>query len=239
MAEELSHVERHFIVADLGRGQPMQAVVIVARAPKPMDKDEQGRWIVPDAGDIKMRYVVTKARRFDAAAEYPDILQEIRLDQAICEGRFPPARTHTIINTTGGSAVVADAFHKEHVRVVGITVHGGEFSTAREGDQYHVSFDEIVGYVKDSASRNMLKFAADTVDEQTFSKQIEGFGQRRNRNTGKTEYEALVDQPESDLLMAVGLAVWFGEKTDAGKYYGPPTPSDIAPPYNPLTGKGR
>jgi hypothetical protein len=118
-----------------------------------------------------------------------------------------------LLDATGVGRGVLDHFKYIRVPVQAITIHGGS-RTTNEGREWHVPKKDLVfGLVSLAQARpvrlalgEQLPFAAEVRHE------MQSFTARINPETAHESFLAWREQDHDDLLLALAMACWWGER---------------------------
>ena len=156
-------------------------------------------------------YVVRHLQRFELGTSYPDIVQRVcaMLQRPELDGR----PVTLLLDVTGVGRGILDMFKAAKVYPKAVTIHGGQ-ATSIQGNEYHVSKRDLVyGLTSLSQGRPVrlalgerLPFAGAVRQEmQTFTARI-------NPATAHESFAAWREQAHDDLLLAMSLCTWWGER---------------------------
>jgi hypothetical protein len=94
--------------------------------------------------------------------------------------------------------------------LVGITIHGGD-SVSRDGLRWRVPKRDLVSAAVIQFQNGALSIAAALPEAATLRSELETFRMKIDARTGHDSYEAWREGQHDDLVLALSLAVWFGE----------------------------
>ncbi len=198
----MSDNQRCFIGLDLGQSQDFTAVAVLRR-PRvcPMDPPGHRR----PAYDLPYLY------RFPLGTPYPEVVRSV-VDLL----RTPPlVGSLLVVDQTGvGQPVVdmlRDSLHN-HVtcQFTAITITGGHAASAVEGG-FHVPKKELVGALQILLQTRRLHVAKQLPHATTLVKELENFRVKITLARNET-FEAWREGQHDDLVLAVALAAWIGDK---------------------------
>ena len=114
-----------------------------------------------------------------------------------------------VVDATGVGRPIVEQLRQSVAEVIAVTITAGEESTLKDG-MWYVPKRELVGALVAAVENDRLqiasglRYAAALVGElQAFRRQVTG--------AGRAAYGAETG-PHDDLVVAVALAVWWGEK---------------------------
>ncbi len=124
----------------------------------------------------------------------------------------PPLTPQTplVIDATGVGRGIFDMFGQAGMTPWGITITGGDQMT-REGRAARVPKKDLVGALLAAFHGERLKIAADLPEGATLINELLNFKIKVNIATGNESFEAWREGVHDDLVLAVAMAVWFGE----------------------------
>jgi hypothetical protein len=194
----------HFVGLDLGQAQDYTALAILERpVVHAQDPPSQRRPI------NALRYL----RRFPLGTPYPDIVREVvKLLRSA-----PLVGSALVVDQTGvGRPVVnmlADALRNQVTcSLVPITITGGHAVTAGENtSSFHVPKKALIGLLQVLVQTRRLQVARGLADAPVLARELENY--RIKITTARHEiFEPWRDGQHDDLVVAVALAAWVGEK---------------------------
>jgi hypothetical protein len=164
--------------------------------------------LVPGPDSRPVVYHVRHLERPARGTRYPAVVARVRELLAT-----PPLSRGTplVIDKTGVGMAVADLFAAAGMRPHAITITGGE-EVIKEGT-YHTKVPkrEVVGNLVAVFQTGRLKIAAGLAEGETLVDELVNFKVKVNLATGHDSYEGWREGMHDDLVLAVALAVWYGE----------------------------
>jgi hypothetical protein len=204
---------RFFVGLDLGQAQDYTALVVLERP-----------WVSLQAPPHMRRpsYELRHLHRFPLGTPYPEVVQEVR------RLLKTPELDHCVLNVdqTGvGGAVVDMLFDglNGHVncRFNRITITAGHETALGEQGVLLLPKKELVSALQVLLQSRRLSIASTLPDTAVLVKELETF----KAKVTLARSDALEDWregPHDDMVLALGLAAWFGEKALPGLYEQPP-----------------
>lgn len=175
-------------------GDPMLGVAVIS---------------LPPVDTRAASYHVRHLERPPLGTKYPVIVARVREMLAT-----PPltARTPLVIDKTGVGTAVVDMFDAAGMRPHAVTITGGD-EVIRDGT-YHVKVPkrELVGNLVMLFQSERLKIADRLAEGSVLINELVNFKVKVNLATGHDSYEAWRESIHDDLVLAVALACWFGER---------------------------
>lgn len=165
--------------------------------------------MVPGVDTRPVEYHVRHLERPPLGTKYPAIVRRVGTLLAT-----PPLSrvTPLVVDRTGVGAAVADMFAGAGVTPHAVTITGGD-ETITDGS-YHTKVPkrELVGTLVAVFQTDRLKIAAGLAEGATLVNELVNFKVKVNLATGHDSYEAWRESVHDDLVLAVALAVWHGER---------------------------
>jgi hypothetical protein len=157
-------------------------------------------------------YALRHLRRYPLGTPYPEVVQDV-----IKLLRTPHLQGCLLaVDQTGVGRAVVDMFRdsmqrKVTCRFAPITITGGHAVTAGTGTGIHVPKKELVGAVQVLLQSRRLHIARGLPESSILVKELEHF--RVKITVARNEmFEAWRENAHDDLVLAVALAAWCGEK---------------------------
>lgn len=196
---------------DLGQARDYTAVAIVER------QAAERVWAV--------RYL----ERYPLGTPYPETVERV---EALMNR--PPMRgdSQLVLDATGVGRPVFDLFRRGGMgrRVVGITIHGGDAVVLdRALSGYRVPKRDIVGTLDLHLQQQRLKIAPGLRDADVLLKELQNY-KIHISDSGHDSYGTWRSGDHDDLVLAVGLAIWVGQRYMPL----PPGPPEAVTPIGPL-----
>ena len=202
---------RYIIGVDLGQVHDYTAVAIVERRQAPMG------WVV--------RYLF----RFPLGTSYVEIVEEIRRLMYLPALR---GQSQLVLDATGVGRPVLDLFRQAGMgcRPVGISIHGGDAVTPdRAISGYRVPKRDIVSNLEVRFELGQVKINRSLPYADLLLKELQNF-RRHIAESGHDSYGAGRSGAHDDLVLALGIAIWLGQKYRPL----PAVPLQDLPPIGPL-----
>lgn len=165
--------------------------------------------MVPGVDTRPVEYHVRHLERPPLGTRYPVIVARVRTLLAM-----PPldSQTPLVVDRTGVGVAVTDLFDASGLRPHAITITGGD-EIIRDGP-YHTKVPkrELVGNLVAVFQTGRLKIAAGLAEGEALVNELVNFKVKVNLATGHDSYEAWRESVHDDLVLAVAMACWHGEK---------------------------
>ena len=194
---------RHFIGLDLGQAQDFTALAVLSR-PKVTGRE-------PPA-DRQPPYAVPHLHRFPLGTPYPAIVA------AVVELlRTPPLKgSMLVVDQTGVGRPVVDMLTdglegRVNCLCCPITITAGHEVTRSEVGQLRVPKKELVACLQVLLQTRRLRIAQALPDAATLVRELETFRVKITEAANET-FGAWREGQHDDLVLAVALAAWMGER---------------------------
>ena len=177
---------------DLGQAQDYTALGILER-----DGSSKG----------DREYQLRHLDRFPLGTSYPAITEKVK---QLMEKE--PLRGHVlmVVDATGVGLPVIDLLKQEGLGPIGITITGGNKAEGG-GYNYHVPKRDLVTNLQVLSQSGRLKIAESLPLARTFVNELLNFKVKINIR-GHDSYEAWREGVHDDLVLAVALAAWYGQR---------------------------
>jgi hypothetical protein len=188
---------RSFVGLDLGQAQDYTALAILTR---------------PWQAGSKPPYAVPNLQRFPLGTPYPRIVAQV-LD-LLCTPQL--RHCFVVADQTGVGRAVVDMLEEAmRGRFVGqfcpVTITSGHEVTLSEAGEFRVPKKELVGVLQVLLQTRRLRISQALPEAAVLVKELETF-QVKITEAANEVYGAWRAGQHDDLVLAVGLAAWAGEK---------------------------
>lgn len=180
---------RFFVGLDLGQAQDYTALAVLERI---------------ENGEYHVRHL----ERFKLGTPYPAVVERVR---RLMLTRPLLNRSVLVVDRTGVGAPVVDMFRRENLRPIAITITGGNSVSSGEGG-YHVPKRDLVSTLQVLFQTGRLKVAAELPEARLFVDELLNFHVKIDARTAHDSYGAWREGTHDDLVLAVALAAWYGER---------------------------
>lgn len=183
---------KYFVGLDLGQANDYTALSVLERR------------IV----DRESSYDVRRLERVRGMA-YPDII-----DKTLGIMRSPALINEAVlvVDQTGVGAPVVDSFRKAGLKPIGIMIHGGA-TVAHEGSTWRVPKRDLVGVLQVLLQNSRLRVSWKLKLAKILSGEMLNFKVKIDQATAHDSYSAWRETDHDDLLLAVAMAAWLGERS--------------------------
>jgi hypothetical protein len=193
----------YLVGLDLGQAQDFTALALIEKVWVSLPEYD-GNTLKPK---VRVEYHLQHLERM-LGVSYPQQVQRVKERLG-----HPDLRIHTptlIIDRTGVGAAVCDLFQAAGVWHWQVSIHGGAKVT-KEGMCYHVPKRDLVAAVNVCMQQRTLKIAEALPERSTLTTELQNFRVTIDPRTAHDSYAAWREKDHDDLVLAVALAVWFGE----------------------------
>jgi hypothetical protein len=190
-----------FYGLDVGRVKDHSALSILVRYVLPIDTDYN---------ILATKYYCVYLKRYPLQTPYEAI--EADAHRWWYWAETAGMKRYFLMDMTGVGAPVLEGIKRRRVRVIGITITGGERETNPEIGQYNVPKSALVTQLVRTAQMGRFKGYDSIPDWKELQEELGTFGYKQNRDTGTLSYESSSDQVHDDLVISVSLPVWYGER---------------------------
>lgn len=207
---------RFFFGMDVGQAADptAQAIVELIRRQVPVDK------IMREEVELRTRNL----RRVDLDTPYPDIIDGVA--KTVSRPPFKDC-TEIIIDATGVGRPIVDMARKKGLRVIAVTITGGEIETHNDW-RWSVPKRNLVMATNLALQHRILTFARGIQEKEVFKAELKNFKVKVS-SAGHDSYEAEKSGDHDDMVIAESVAVWRALKFVPQLYRVPkplPTPEE-------------
>jgi hypothetical protein len=186
----------YFVGLDLGQAADFTAAAVLERP-------------AVQLGEPQPDYALRHLQRFPLGTPYPEVVRgmvELLARPPLCD-----SRTFLAVDKTGVGAPVCDLLRPQFPGMAVITITGGSEVTAEPGG-YRVPKKDLVGVLEVLFQGRRLKIARELPEAAVLVKELQSFRAKVNIHTGNENLEAWRERDHDDLVLAVALAAWLGER---------------------------
>lgn len=214
---------RHYVGLDLGQVSDYTALVSLRRErevselPKPRAVSmEQLLERPPKSTTVgPAKYACNIAERFERGTPYTTLVDNVA--KLFQDPRF--AGSALVVDGTGVGRPVVDLFRKARIacHLVPVTITGGASASTLgqvkidEWGYHHVPKKELVGCVQVLLGTSRLEVAPKLPQAATLVHELKSFSYKV-RDSGHVTLEAWREKDHDDLVLALALAAWCGER---------------------------
>jgi hypothetical protein len=155
------------------------------------------------------RYDVVELWRFPLATPYPRIVGEV---ERLLNTEPLRGCSTVIVDQTGVGAPVVDLLREAKLpRLIAVSIHGGDLVT-QSGLVFRVPKRDLVGVVQMLLQQRRLRIASALPEAATLQHELLNFRVTIDPRTAHDSYAAWREAAHDDLVLAVALAAWWGER---------------------------
>lgn len=205
---------RFIVGVDLGQSRDFTAIVVAERRPAPTgrrlsDWRERGLDVAEEYAE---HYAIRHIERPPLHTPYPEIVERVK---AIVTRPEFVDDTDLVVDQTGVGRPVIDAMRYADLNPRPVTITGGDAeATDKETGGWRVPKRVLVSRMQLVLQERRLHVADSLALAETFVREMDAFKVKITANARDT-YEAggWREGAHDDLVMAAGLALWWGERT--------------------------
>jgi len=160
-----------------------------------------------EAGESENLYNLRMIERLPLDTKYTEVVERVKAIFASPQMIRPKT---LVLDNTGVGRAVFDMFVKAEMDPVGITITGGQ-EVNQTGREYRVPKRDLVMTLKVVYQNRRLRVAKDIREAETFVHELQSFRIKVSLG-GHDSYEAWREQDHDDLVLAVAIAAWYGER---------------------------
>jgi hypothetical protein len=120
-------------------------------------------------------------------------------------------RTSLVVDNTGVGRRVVDMLRAKHLMPIAVTITGGDSVTAEQGGGLRVPKRDLVGIVQVLLQTDRLKFAQEMPLVPVLVRELMDFRVKISEQ-GHDSYGSWREGSHDDLVLAVAVAAWYGER---------------------------
>lgn len=164
-------------------------------------------------GDSAWSYGIRHLKRWHLGTPYPQIVSEVR-DSCNQKVQGEPL----VIDGTGVGRAVVDLFRETdfHGRIIAVTITGGHNATEDEDRRgWHVPKKDLVAVMQSLLQTRRLHISPHLPDAEVLRRELGNFKIKITAAANET-FGAWREGEHDDLVLAVAMACWWGEKSGHG-----------------------
>jgi hypothetical protein len=154
-------------------------------------------------------YNVVYASRYPLGCGYPTVI-----DTLIEQFSDPAVRQcgySLVADYTGCGRPVVQELRRAGLSCTAVTIHGG-YSETRPDSEWGVPKRDLVGRVAYFLGKRLLGFARDLPLLEVLQQELLNFRVKIDARTAHESYSSWRERDHDDLVIAVALALWLGER---------------------------
>jgi len=161
-----------------------------------------------DREETETIYTFGHLERFPLHTPYTTIVQRVKALLAMPQFR---GRTHLVVDSTGVGRPVIDLLRKEGLEPIAVTITAGVDVTNEDEHNYRVPKRDLVSNTQVLFQSNRIRIARRLPEADILVQELMNF-QTKITAAGNDIYGAWREGTHDDLVLAVALATWYGEK---------------------------
>lgn len=195
----------YIVGLDVGQAQDYTALAVVER-------EVRASGTMTEDGEIwEDHYTVRHLHRPALKTPYPEVIEEVK---RTTQHPKLKGRAELVVDATGVGRPVVDMLRERGCEPRGITITAGQEVTEAEG-MWRVPKRILVSAMAIALQTNRLHVVRKLPLADTLSREMLNFKVKVN-TLAHDSYEAWREGEHDDLVLAVALAVWWGERTAEG-----------------------
>ena len=205
-------VQDRFIVGvDLGQSQDFTAIIVLDRHERVRTTDQRYSYEIQPRSTTERKglYHVPYIERLKLGVSYPDVVRYITdIIRGLPERPKPPV---LVIDGTGVGRAVVDLFREARMSPVAVSITAGRDVGEPGGNAFTVPKRDLVGVISILLQSRRLRIAKSLRHGETLIEELLNFKVRISAS-GHDTYEAWREKIHDDLVLAMAVAAWFGER---------------------------
>jgi hypothetical protein len=155
------------------------------------------------------QYQVRHLQRYKLGTPYPAVVADVVKVMATLPDSI------LVVDNTGVGRPVVDLFRQAQLRLVAVTITGGD-TAAFDGGAWRVPKRDLVGALAVKFQTGTLKIAEALPEAKTLVDELLNFKVKINLKTAHDSYEAWREGVHDDLVLSVALALWYASRQAGG-----------------------
>ena len=224
---------RYLVGVDLGQSRDPSAVIVMKRTAGTVDYNFSiGQRLREHDFETGAVYDVGHIERLPLSTRYPAVVEHTRaLIHSIRGSERPTPDVHLVVDRTGVGRAVGDLMQEadKDLNPVLVTITAGDAVTRADDGGYGVPKKELASVVQRLLQTGRLRIAEGQPFEAELKEELAGF-RAKIKLSGHVSFAAGEDwrsAPHDDLVLALALAAWAGEKGLASESWGFMTNQDL------------
>jgi len=194
-------LDRRIAALDLGQARDPCAFAVVDKIDRPL----------VNHGPPETVYVCPYLRRWPLLTPYPAVIDDVAALMTTAE----LAGAALVVDYGGVGRPVVDEFRRLpelRGRVHAVQITGGSVANYTDDGHWNLPKKDLAAALQIVMQSRRFKVAADLDELSQFFKELRAFKIKVSSTTGHESFEGTRTDSHFDLVIAVALAVWFGEK---------------------------
>jgi hypothetical protein len=190
---------RYFVGLDLGQAHDFTALDILER-----------QQLFP--GLPPASYSLRHLQRFERGTSYPAIVKGVRA--ILARPPLAGSAVYLAVDATGVGRPVCDMIRPVFPAMAAITITGGRDVT-EDWDGFCTPKRDLVSVLQVLLQGRRLKIAKGLPEAENLAHELSSFKVKVNVSSGSETFESWRERDHDDLVLAVALAAWLGERAAA------------------------
>lgn len=170
--------------------------------------------------------------RLPLGTPYPHIVKHVA--GIVTRPLFVQRGIVILVDKTGVGAPVVDMFTEAGLKVVAVTITGGE-RVHRDRGGFTVPKRDLVGAAQSAFQTRRLMIPDSLPDAEAAKKELQDFRVKINIRTAHDSYEAWREGTHDDLVLSLAMPVWYRDRynkhVDYARLNPPEPPIQLDDPY--------
>lgn len=206
---------------DLGQTNDYTAIAVLQRVERNTGRTRPTalQWLAgheETAPVVESAYEVRHLERLPLGTPYPAQVDRVtKIIEAVNDQEGLKRRKGTarlVVDQTGVGRPVVDMLRKAgHRGLVGISIHGGDQAT-KDGSEWRVPKRELVSVLQVLLQTKRMQVASALPEAATLTREMLAFKVEISKSGHDTYGNDWRENPHDDMVLAVALAAWAGEK---------------------------
>lgn len=155
----------------------------------------------------KSTYILRYLHRYPLKTDYTVILDDVRRSM---ESKRIKGKSLLLVDYSGVGRPVLDLFRSEGLSPLGITIVGGKNSRWVSPTDANVCKSDLVSSLQVVFQSKRIKVPSNVKHLELLKQEFLGF-RARIKKTGNTTFEAKGSSLHDDIVMSIGLVLWYAE----------------------------
>lgn len=156
--------------------------------------------------------------RFPLGTLYPVIIEDIKQLLETPELKNEKNKVKLLVDATGAGRPVVDMLRAAKLRPSPVIITAGNVATYEHGF-WHVPKRDLVSTLQVLLQTGRLKFAEEIPETQTLIDELLAFQVKISTDGRDTYGNDWRQNPHDDMVLALALACWYGERKKVVKFY--------------------
>ncbi len=203
--------DRLIVGVDLGQSQDHTAIVIFDRLERVIRRSQMfGFEPTPRLSETrKPIYIARHIDRLPLGTSYPDIVRHVT--DLIRELPRRPRAPDLVVDGTGVGKAVVDLFREARMNPIAISITAGREVHSPSSRVFNVPKRDLVAVLSVLLQERRIRISRSLKHSQTLVEEMLNFKVKVSAS-GHDSYEAWREAIHDDLVLAMAIAAWWGER---------------------------